>query len=349
MFELLKKKFGEFVEKVSKKEQTAEQPAVEKPEFVEGNLGLKQDSGKIEAVSAKELKPKISIQTAVKHILSGEISLTEKDLKEMLEEFEFSLLEADVEFETAKKICSILNEKLVGKKFQKKELNEILKKEIIESLLEIMETPQINLIELSNEKKPLILLFLGPNGSGKTTTIAKIASFFQKNGKTVLLAAADTFRAASIEQLEVHAQKLGLKVIKQKYGSDPTAVAFDAVAAAKSKGIDIVLIDSAGRQETNKNLLAELEKLARVIKPDLKIYIGESYSGQALLQQSKEFNEKLELDCFILTKTDVDSKGGTILSLIYNLKKPVLFIGTGQEYNDLKEFDEKKFVKKIVE
>ena len=163
-----------------------------------------------------------------------------------------------------------------------------------------------------------------------------------------MLASADTFRAGSIEQLKVHADKLGVRMIKHQYGADPAAVAFDAVKSAEAKGEDVVLIDSAGRQETNKNLMEELKKIARVVKPDLKLYVGESYTGQALLQQASEFNEALEIDGFILTKMDTDPKGGTAISLLYKLKKPILFLGTGQEYKDLEAFDANAIVARII-
>ena len=209
-----------------------------------------------------------------------------------------------------------------------------------------METEHINVLDI--KKKPLKILFLGPNGAGKTTSIAKLANYFMKNDKTVILAAGDTFRAAAIDQIEEHAKKLGVKLIKHNYGSDPTAVAFDAVKAAEAKGIDVVLIDSAGRQDTNKNLLDELKKMQRVIKPDLKLYVGEAYTGQALLQQATEFNNKIGIDGFILTKIDTDVKGGTAISLLYTLKKPIVFVGTGQRYEDLLEFKPEFIIDRIL-
>ncbi len=383
MFELLKKKFSDFVEKISKKEiekpQTEEEkkeietiaekeeptektetlidheektetPIETKKEPEKEKIIEKTTFQKIEttAETSRELKTEVSITSAIKSIFSSQVELTEKDLESFLEELELSLLEADVEQNTAEKICEEIKKNFVGKKFAKKDLNDFLKTEIKKILKNLMQTEKIDFLKKVSEKKPFVVLMLGPNGAGKTTTIAKLASFLQKNNKTVLLAAADTFRAASIEQLEKHASNLNVKVIKQNYGSDPTAVAFDSVSAAKAKGIDVVLIDSAGRQETNKNLLGELQKIVRVIKPDLKLYVGESYSGQALLQQASEFDKQLNLDGFILTKLDVDPKGGTTISLLYNLKKPILFIGTGQEYFHLEEFNLEKILEKII-
>jgi len=163
-----------------------------------------------------------------------------------------------------------------------------------------------------------------------------------------VLAAAVTFRAASIEQIEKHAEKLGVRVVKHQYGADPAAVAFDAIKAAESKKIDVVLIDSAGRQETNKNLMEELKKIVRVAKPDLKLYVGEAFTGQALLNQATEFDKHLGLDGFVLTKIDTDTKGGTAISLLYKLKKPVVFIGTGQRYEDLVEFKPEYILDRVI-
>ena len=168
------------------------------------------------------------------------------------------------------------------------------------------------------------------------------------NKKSVIVAAGDTFRAASIEQLEEHAKNIGVKVIKHQYGADPAAVGFDAVKAAEAKKIDVVLIDTAGRQDTNKNLLEELKKIDRVVKPDLKLYVGEAYTGQALLQQASEFNDAIWLDGFVLTKIDTDTKGGTAISLLYKLKKPILFVGTGQRYEDLLEFKPEFIIDRIL-
>jgi len=214
----------------------------------------------------------------------------------------------------------------------------------------MMKTKEFDLVKAIKEKgeKPYRILFLGPNGAGKTTSIAKLTFFLQNQGFKVLWAAGDTFRAASIEQLEKHAERLKVRVVKHQYGADPAAVAFDAVKSAKSKGIDVVLIDSAGRQETNRNLMGELEKIARVAQPDLKIYVGEAFTGQSLLQQAKEYNKTVGIDGFILSKIDCDSKGGTTISLLYKIGNPILFVGTGQEYKDLEKFEPEFVLKRII-
>jgi len=287
----------------------------------------------------RELKTRLGLGKKVKRFFRAEVTIQEKDLEELIEELELSLLEADVEQETAQKIAEEMKKRLAGKKIGSgKNIDSEIKNEIKEILLEIMKTETIDLMGEIKKHSPYKILFLGPNGAGKTTSIAKLTKRLQDSGLKVIWAAGDTFRAASIEQLETHAKRLGIRVVKHKYGADPAAVGFDAVKAAEAKKIDVVLIDSAGRQETNKNLMEELKKIVRVVKPDLKIYVGESFTGQALLQQASEYNEKIGIDAFILSKIDCDAKGGTTISLLHSLKKPVLFVGTGQEYKDLEEF-----------
>ena len=198
-------------------------------------------------------------------------------------------------------------------------------------------------------EKPVKIMFLGVNGSGKTTTIAKVAKLLLENDRKVVFAAADTFRAAAIEQVEVHAGRLGVKVIKRDYGSDPTSVAYDAVNYAKAHGIDAVLIDTAGRQDTNISLINEMKKMNRVIQPDMKVYIGESIAGNAIIEQISSFNREIGIDAVILTKMDCDPKGGTMLSINKATGIPIIYIGVGQAYEDLEPFQPQKIVDRIVE
>ena len=193
--------------------------------------------------------------------------------------------------------------------------------------------------EKRKANKPLVIVFVGINGSGKTTTIAKMAKYFMNNDFKIVMVASDTFRAAAIQQLEEHANNLGVKMIKHDYGSDPAAVAFDGIQYAESHGIDVVLVDTAGRLHSNVNLMDELKKIIRVSKPDLKIFIGESITGNDCVEQAQKFNEAVGIDGIVLSKADVDEKGGAALSVAYVTGKPILFLGTGQEYGDLQKFD----------
>lgn len=297
----------------------------------------------------RELRAKVGAVEKIKSVFRGFVELKESDISELLCELELSLLESDVEQETAKEITAEIKKELAGKKIPAgKNPGELVKEEIKKVLQGIMAVEKISVLEMAQKKKPFVILFLGPNGAGKTTSIAKLTFFLQSRGKSVVWAAADTFRAASIEQLETHAARLKVRVVKHKYGADPAAVAFDAVKAAESSGNDFVLIDSAGRQETNRNLMEELKKIVRVAKPDLKIYVGESLTGQALLRQASEFNEAFGIDGFILTKIDCDTKGGTTISILHKLKKPILFVGTGQEYKNLEAFEPEFVLDKII-
>ena len=297
----------------------------------------------------RELKARVGALHSLKGVIRGYTELREGDIADLLFELELALLESDVNHETAKAFVSRVKELLLKEKIPRgTQLNEFLKQKIRQVLLELTETKQLNIFEMADSKKPFKILFLGPNGAGKTTTIAKLTYAFQQSGKKVVWAAADTFRAASIEQLEAHAKKLNVRVVKHDYGADPTAVAFDAVKAAEAEKADVLMIDSAGRQETNRNLLEELKKMERVIKPDLKVFVGEAFAGKNLIEQARAFDEALNLDGFILSKIDTDAKGGTVLSLLYELKKPVLFIGTGQEYTDLIKFTPEFIIDRIV-
>ncbi len=218
-----------------------------------------------------------------------------------------------------------------------------------ESVTDILNVEEIDLLTEVKTKKPYVITFVGFNGSGKTTSIARIGYLLKEKGFSVVFAAADTWRAASIEQLEEHGKNLGINVIKQKYGSDPAAVIFDAVKHAKSKDIDIVLADTAGRSHANVNLIEELKKIVRVNTPDMKILVMDALTGNDVVDQTSTFNNAVGVDALILTKTDVYEKGGAILSSVHNIKKPILYLGVGQEYKDLKKFDSNEIVRNLME
>ncbi len=289
----------------------------------------------------------LSLKNKILTIGKDKVKLSEKELKPLIEEFELSLLEADVSLNTAEIIKERFLEEILDKEIPKDKIEESVKEVFKEILEEILIDNEFNLEELI-ENKPFKILFVGPNGAGKTTTIAKFANMLKNKGFSVVLAASDTFRAAAIEQLEEHAKRLKIPIIKGKYGSDPTAVAFDAVNYAKAHNIDVVLIDTAGRQNTNISLIKEMEKMIRVIKPDLKIYIGESIAGHALIEQIKDFDNSLKLDGVILTKLDCDAKGGIALSIFEETKVPILYITTGQGYNAIEPFRKELIISKVI-
>lgn len=289
--------------------------------------------------------------------LVSKVTTTElkaENLMPILSDFKLSLVENDVAFPVADKICDDLVTRLDGVQVKRLEdRKQIVNDNLRQVLLEVMLTNErIDLLEKAEEKRckkePLVLMFVGINGAGKTTTIAKVAKFFQEKGYSTVLAGADTYRAGSIEQLEEHGKRLGIRVIKSTYGGDPAAVAYDAVNHAKAHGINVVLIDTAGRMQTNQNLMNELSKVKRVVKPNLTIFTVDSLIGNDAVMQAEEFNKAVGIDATILTKVDADVKGGSALSVTFVTKKPILFIGVGQTYKDLELFNPERFVNMIL-
>jgi len=289
--------------------------------------------------------------------LVNKVTTTElkaENLRSILSEFKMSLVENDVAFPVAERVCDEMEKRLDGVQVKRLEdRRKIVEKNLREVLLETMNTNnKINLLGAVEEKhkkdEPFVIVFVGINGTGKTTTIAKVARLLNKKGYSVVLACSDTYRAGSIEQLEEHAKRLGMRMIRHEYGADPAAVAYDAISHAKAHGINVVLIDTAGRIQTNRNLMNELAKIKRVIKPDLTILTVDSLTGNDAVMQAEEFHKSVNIDATILTKVDADVKGGSALSVTYVTKKPILFIGIGQKYDDLEEFNPEKFVQMIL-
>ncbi|RDE16535.1 MAG: signal recognition particle-docking protein FtsY [Candidatus Thorarchaeota archaeon] len=280
--------------------------------------------------------------------------LNEKNLTDAVWQLQLVLIQNDVAMEAAEHISELTKKKLLGSRAGRLEnITKLFRSAVYESILDVL-TPKAPLdpIQFAAEKKnqgdTTTVMFVGVNGTGKTTTLAKVANLYKKNGFSVVIAASDTFRAGSIEQIELHAQKLGIKVIRQEYGSDAAAVAYDAVAHAKAKHINVVLIDTAGRMQSNKNLLAEMAKIAKVAEPDLKLFVGDALTGNDALSQAKEFNEAIGIDGSILTKIDADPSGGSALSIVYVTRKPIVYVGTGQSYDDLQRFDPEWFARRLI-
>lgn len=265
--------------------------------------------------------------------------LSEEKFEELFWELEVVMLENNVAVEVIDKIKADMKKELMAGKMTRKGVEEVIVSTLRNSIIDLFDVEQINLLKMAKSKKPFVIAVIGVNGSGKTTSIAKLTHLFQKNGLKVVLAASDTFRAAAIQQLEEHANRLNTKLIKHDYNSDPAAVAFDAIKYAEAKDMDVVIIDTAGRLHSNTNLMRELEKVVRVCKPDIKIFVGESITGNDCVEQAKEFDRAVGIDAIILAKADVDEKGGAAISVSYVTKKPIIYLGTGQTYDDLKEFE----------
>ncbi len=291
--------------------------------------------------------------------LATHSSLSKEDVDSILSEFELALIESDVAQEVVEGITKDLKGALSGTKVARSEDKaDFVKTQLKESIHKsFASTTKVDLIgainkkikETKNEFEPFVVLFLGINGTGKTTTVARLAYLLKNKKISVVVACGDTHRAGAIEQLMEHAERLNVKAIAQSYGSDPAAVAKDAELYAEAHRVDAVLIDSAGRIQTSKNLMDEMQKIVRVVKPDLKIFVGDSLAGNDVVSQAKEFKAFTDFDAAILTKADADVKGGAALSITYITGKPIIYLGVGQEYKDLVPFNEEKFVESLIE
>ncbi len=273
-----------------------------------------------------------------------EKTIQEKHVEDILFELEMELLQGDVAMEVATEVVENVKVNLVGKKIKRSnDITEYTYYALKDAVEEIISIPGKSMTEMIEEKKaqgePLVVMFVGINGTGKTTTIGKLANYYLKKGYTPVIAASDTFRAGAIEQVTHHADNVGVKIIKHQKGSDPAAVAYDAVEHARAQGKELVLIDTAGRMQTNTNLMDEMKKIKRVSKPDLVIFVGDAITGNDATEQARKFNEAIDIDGVILTKADADSKGGASLSIGYVIQKPIMFLGVGQGYDDIMEYD----------
>lgn len=315
--------FSSIAQKFHKEEEPKQEVVEEKPEET-GEQQVPEEKGLFDAIKKRITTTKIN----------------EKQFEDMFADLEMAMLENNVAMEVIEKIKGDLKTSLVDQPIRRTKVEQVVVDSLKNSIKGLfMDTFDLAERVKEKRKKPFVIAFVGINGSGKTTSIAKLTSLLKKQGLEVVIAAADTFRAASIEQLSLHGERLRAKVIKHDYGSDPAAVAFDAIKHAKSKEADVVLIDTAGRMHKNANLMDEMKKIVRVAKPDLKIFVGESITGNDCIEQAKSFNEAVEIDGIILSKADVDEKGGAAVSVSYITQKPVLYFGVGQEYQDLKPFD----------
>ncbi|MFA0833478.1 MAG: signal recognition particle-docking protein FtsY [Methanobacterium formicicum] len=306
------------------------------------------DSGKENEKSGKDEDEPSGLFTFATHK-----TISEKDVDDVLFELELALLEGDVAMEVAEQIVKSVKEDLVGRKIKRRsDVAKFTREALKMAISDILVVDGPNLEELvQNAKKtgePLKIMFVGVNGTGKTTTISKIADHYVKEGYSPVIAASDTFRAGAIEQISHHAEKVGVKIIRHQKGADPAAVAYDAVEHAKAKKKELVLIDTAGRMQTNINLMDEMKKIQRVVKPDLAIFVGDALTGNDAVEQARKFDDAVGVDGIILTKADADAKGGAALSIGHVINKPILFLGVGQGYGDIMEFHPDWMVEQVL-
>jgi fused signal recognition particle receptor len=275
--------------------------------------------------------------------------ISERDLDELLWELELVLLEADVALPIVEEIKASVRADLLGKRvdrsYKVEDAIELALKNAVRAVLKGSEFDFDAFV--ATHERPVVIMFLGINGTGKTTVIAKIAHRLQGQGLSVVLSASDTFRAGAIEQLAVHGERLGAKVVRHQAGGDPAAVAYDAVEHAKARKRDVVLVDTAGRMQTNANLMDEMKKIKRVVRPHLTVFVGDSLAGNDAIEQARAFEREIGIDAVILTKIDADAKGGAALSIAHSIKKPIAFLSTGQGYEDLIRFDSQWMVDRL--
>ena len=366
MFDFIKKKIKDSIDTIQKKlvreeESELKEEAKREPERADE---IRQEIKAVESVIEKRKervirpaekhlvkaaeKPTVAKEEKKRRLLAHRIN--EADISGIYDELKSALLENNVALSVLEEIHKDLKENLLGKDVSilsaKAEVEKTIKKSISDILLEY---PVDKFLSDIRAKKPYIILFVGVNGAGKTTTLAKLVNFLMKHEMTVVLSASDTFRAASIEQLETHAGRLKVDVVKHRYGADPAAVAFDAIKHANTVGADVVLVDTAGRSDMNKNLMEELKKIKRVSKPDMTIFVGDALTGNDTVNQASIFDKEVGIDASILSKADVDKKGGAVISISYVTKKPIIFLGTGQGYDDLVPFNKEKTAKFLLE
>ncbi|MGZ4864872.1 MAG: signal recognition particle-docking protein FtsY [Halobacteriota archaeon] len=264
-----------------------------------------------------------------------------KDLEDSLWDLEMALLESDVAVSVTEEIVETVKKELVGTKRKwRQDVGTLVEKALRDGILKVLDVNGLDFDEIiKTAPKPVTIVFTGINGTGKTTTIAKVAYRLKNQGYSVVLAAGDTYRAGALEQIERHAEKLGVKLVKHQQGADPAAVIYDAVQYARAKHKDVVLADTAGRIHTNVNLMNQLRKIERVIDADLVVFVDEALAGNDAVERALQFNTAMAIDASILTKVDADSKGGTAISIAHATRKPILFLGIGQNYEDIVKFD----------
>jgi len=347
MFDKLKEKLGGFKkvlggaieEKEKEAAETVPEAAVKKeaPEPIPSEARTPEKVGMFGKIKAA--------------VLEQEFIIEEKSVRDHLWELEMALLESDVALPVAEKIVEAVRAELVGSRRKiGSDTGRIVEAALRQAILKVISVDSFDFDEfIKKSTKPVSIVFVGVNGTGKTTTIAKMAERQREQGYSVVIAAGDTFRAGAIEQIERHADALGIKLIKHQEGADPAAVVYDAIQFAKAKHKDIVLADTAGRMHTNINLMDQLKKICRVNNPDLIIFVDEAVAGNDAVERAKLFNSAVSFNGSVLTKQDADAKGGAAISIAYTTGKPILFLGVGQSYKDLIKFDPQWLLDRLFE
>ena len=342
MFDGLKEKLGRFTE-------DAAEAAEEGAEAAEAEAEAEAEP-ETETESESEESAKAGLGTRAKAFATGGVVIQPDHLEEPLDDLELALLSSDVEMSVAGAILERVREEVVGEVRAQVQTTEMIVDEALrEALVEVISVGQFDFDRrIAEADKPVTIVFTGVNGVGKTTTIAKLARYFEQQGLSTVLANGDTYRAGANEQLNEHAEALGKKIITHQQGGDPTAVIYDAVEYAEANGVDVVLGDTAGRLHTSNDLMAQLEKIDRVVEPDLTIFVDEAVAGQDATERARQFNDAAEFDGAVLTKADADSQGGAAISIAHVTGKPILFLGTGQGYDDLEPFDPERIVEQLL-
>jgi fused signal recognition particle receptor len=351
MFEKLKEKLGSFKAVLGGAIEEKEKEAIKTlPAKIEA---VKEEAPAVpEPAAIQKVPEKIGIFDKIKAaVLEQEFIIEEKSLQDHLWELEMALLESDVALPVAEKIVESVKNELVGTRRKiGSDTGKIVETAIKNAISKVISVDSFDFDEfVKKASKPVSIVFVGVNGTGKTTTIAKMAERFKVKGYSVVIAAGDTFRAGAIEQIDKHAEALGIKLIKHQEGADPAAVIYDAIQFARAKHKDIVLADTAGRMHTNINLMDQLRKVCRVNQPDLVIFVDEAVAGNDAVERAKLFNSAVPFNGSILTKADADAKGGAAISISYTTGKPILFLGVGQSYKDLVKFEPQWLLARLFE
>lgn len=299
---------------------------------------------------AEEEDASAGLGARAKALATGKVIIDEDDLEGPLWDLEMALLESDVEMSVAETILEEVKADLVGeRKGAISSTSTLVADALRDALVEVISVGQFDFEQrIAQADKPVVIVFTGVNGVGKTTSIAKLSEWLENRGFSSVLANGDTYRAGANEQIREHAEVLDRKLITHEQGGDPAAVIYDGAEYAKANNVDVVLGDTAGRLHTSNDLMAQLEKINRVVDPDMAIFVDEAVAGQDAVKRAKQFDEAAAIDGSILTKADADSQGGAAISIAHATGKPILFLGTGQDYDDIQRFDPEQLVEQLL-